>query len=316
MPVFNGEAYLSEAISSILAQTFSDFEFIIIDDGSIDGTPEIINQFTKFDPRIKSFYHKNQGLAFTLNRGLSLANSRWIARIDADDVARPKRLEMQYKEIIKNNLVLLGTGCELIDEQGNLLRKKKYPKLHSSLITQLSRMGSPFPHSSVMFDNNLAKSIGGYSYRFPRAEDRKLWLDLSRMGRIGCLENSLVAIRQHTSQISNDNSGIQQFYDALNVNVNHLFIVNYNQDLSKLLSDEDWSIFTSQIRTQGYDHHLREIYQFKIDYYKNYNSTNFIAKIFNLIFSKHMYKLIYFRIVIRRISQSTFSRLAKIYPHF
>jgi glycosyltransferase involved in cell wall biosynthesis len=316
MSVYNGEQFLEDSINSILAQDFGDFEFLIINDGSTDYSSEIINNFSKLDKRIKLFNQENKGLAFSLNRGLLLANAALIARIDADDISYPKRLKSQYDHIKKNKLVLLGSACDLIDHNGCLLTKKKYPQKHDRIIRHLLNLGSPFPHSSAMFSTSLALAIGGYSSRFPRAEDRKLWLDLSRAGHIGCLQNSLVAIRQHTNQISHEDGGIQQFYDALSANVNYLYRINSKQDLSATLSDEDWKIFTCEIRTSKYDSYLRDINQFKIDYYKKYNSTNPIHKIFSLIFNKHIYKLIYFRIIMRRISKSTFTRLKKFYLHF
>src|ERR1051326_9037935 len=97
MSVFNGEDFLAEAVESILAQTFRDFEFLIIDDGSSDGTPEILSRYASRDTRVQTFHQQNKGVIASLNEGLRLARGDYIARMDADDIAFACRLEKQFK---------------------------------------------------------------------------------------------------------------------------------------------------------------------------------------------------------------------------
>ena len=126
MSVFNGEAYLRKAIESILGQTFFDFEFLIINDGSTDDTGAILEHEAKRDARIKVFEQDNQGLVGSLNFGLSKARGRLIARIDADDIAYPQRLEKQVAYMAKHTeLLALGSAITLIDDQGRTVKQIK-----------------------------------------------------------------------------------------------------------------------------------------------------------------------------------------------
>ena len=122
MSVFNGQDFLAEAIESILSQTFKDFEFIIINDGSSDHSIEIIDRYKKIDKRIIVKQNlKNIGLPAALNIGISMANTKYIARQDSDDRSKPKRLEKQVKTLEDNeSITLLGTLSEYINTDGSV----------------------------------------------------------------------------------------------------------------------------------------------------------------------------------------------------
>ena len=119
MPVYNGEKYIREAMDSILNQTFNDFEFLIVNDGSTDSTKQLIESYP--DPRIRLVNQENRGVAKSLNRGLRLAKGKYIARMDADDISLPDRLAKQIEVLESNPDVDITVSCiEGIDSQGNL----------------------------------------------------------------------------------------------------------------------------------------------------------------------------------------------------
>ena len=124
MSCYNASRWLHEAIDSVLTQTFENFEFVLVDDGSTDDTWNIIQSYRDRDERIVPISKKNTGLPDSLNVGIAKARGAWIARLDADDVCEPTRLEEQVKFVSKHpEVVLLGTGCVEIDEQGGVKKK-------------------------------------------------------------------------------------------------------------------------------------------------------------------------------------------------
>ncbi len=202
----NASKYLVEAIESILDQTFKDFEFILIDDGSTDNTLEIIRDYKKKDQRIVVIEKDNTGLADSLNVGIGLAKGIWIARQDVDDVSLMDRIEKQLNYVLHHkNIVLLGTGCYVINETGDVIKKKGYPPGNKRLVERLENNEMAFPHSSVLFRRDEVQRIGGYRGRLNGAEDRDLWLRLSNSGQIACLEEPLIRLRKHTESMTAGN---------------------------------------------------------------------------------------------------------------
>lgn len=208
MPVYNGENYLKEAIDSILTQSISDFEFIIIDDGSTDKSIEIVQSY--HDTRIKFFQNKkNTGIALTLNRGLALASGKYIARMDQDDISLPNRLAEQYNFMQKNpDVILSGAFAEKIGADGAHLGLILVPDNDKSLRTILF-FDSCFVHPLVFFDRVKALSVGGYSEPDHEAEDYGLWVKMAGVGKLANLNKILlkyrwsgenISIRKHSSQ--------------------------------------------------------------------------------------------------------------------
>lgn len=215
MSVYNGERWLRESINSILEQTFTDFEFIIVNDGSLDSSVDIIKQFSVKDSRIRFIDKPNTGLADSLNVGINNANGKWIARIDADDICEPQRLQLQYSFAESNNeIVLLGSGHFSIDEFGSKTNRYVYPITHNNLVKKLISFRGFFPHSSAFIRRDVLLEIGCYRVRIYRSQDYDLWLRLSEIGKIACLSEPLVQIRCHMNQISNIDSGDRQIIDA------------------------------------------------------------------------------------------------------
>ena len=177
MSVYNGEAHLGAAIQSILEQTCGDFEFIIVDDGSTDRSPEICTSFT--DERIKRVDNRcNLGLAPSLNAGLALARGKLIARQDADDVSHQERLRLQFECFDTDRtgrLAFVGCRCDLIDEAGRCFGDFSPPPNEEALFHKMRKRYVPLAHGSVMFDRAIVAGLGGYDERYVYAQDFDLW---------------------------------------------------------------------------------------------------------------------------------------------
>ena len=212
MAVYNGERWLAESIHSVLEQTFTNFEFIIVNDGSDDRSLQIISQYAKKDSRIRIYTKQNTGLADSLNYGIGEARGEWVARIDADDICSVDRLKKQIARArLNKDLVLVGSGLTIIDGNGQQSKIHLYPEGHIRLTRRLFR-GSPFfAHSSAFFRLTAVRELGGYRTQFHRSQDQDLWLRLAELGKITCIKEPLVLIRKHDQQISLDNAGRRQF---------------------------------------------------------------------------------------------------------
>ena len=150
MPAYNASNYIGEAIESVLKQTFSDFELLIIDDGSTDNTAEIVQGFK--DSRIVFIQQKNAGIALALNAGLQAARAEYIARFDADDICYPNRLEMQYEFMMNNpGYIVVGSDVDYVDADGNFIFSHEASAYTNVQIKSLPYSACPFIHSSVLF---------------------------------------------------------------------------------------------------------------------------------------------------------------------
>jgi glycosyltransferase involved in cell wall biosynthesis len=220
---YNGARWLDEAINSVINQTFEDFEFIIVDDGSTDSSPEIIKHYAEQDARIVVIAKSNTGLADSLNVGLQHARGKWIARLDADDICELARLQTQLAKAKTNpDLVFIGAGLLLIDESGTALRAFRYPVSHGLLVRNLYTSRRFPAHSSAFYRADVVCSIGGYRTRIRRSQDHDLWLRLSEVGQLTALDEPLVRIRKHSGQISHDESGRRQKIDSTVAIVSYL----------------------------------------------------------------------------------------------
>lgn len=205
MPTRDCAPYVAEAVESILGQTFRDFEFIIIDDGSTDATVEIVSRYANVDERIRLVKRPARGLVAALNEGLKLARTPLIARMDGDDVARADRLNKQYRRMLSaQDLVLLGGQANLVDARGRFKRILRVPVGSDAVAEALTRT-CPFIHPSVMFRREVALAVGGYRELFRYAEDYDLWLRLSRVGRLDNLDEPVLRFRQHGDSVSDRN---------------------------------------------------------------------------------------------------------------
>lgn len=179
MPAYNAQKYISVAIESILNQTFKKFELIVINDCSKDKTLDIIKFFSKKDSRVKLVNNDSRlYIADSLNKGISFAESNIIARMDADDISFPNRLELQFKLINSSkNIAAIGTNIVLIDKVGKEIATRRYPQSSKELRNCLFRY-SPFAHPVVMFRKNMFEEVGGYNPKYSPTEDLDLWFRL------------------------------------------------------------------------------------------------------------------------------------------
>lgn len=211
MCVYNAEQWLGECIRSILSQSYSNFEFIIINDGSTDNSLKILNKFAVEDNRVKIFTKSNTGLTSSLNYGIERATGSWIARIDADDISTKHRLRDQLKETCqRKNIVLVGSGLTFIDGSGVTQNSYIYPNQTTRLRRRIKSGKAFFPHSSAFINTQTLRSIGGYREAFKRSQDLDLWLRLIEVGDVACITKPLVKIRRHDNQLSSLNFGVDQ----------------------------------------------------------------------------------------------------------
>jgi len=201
MTVRNGEPYLREAVASILHQTYSAFRFLILDNASTDNSRKSIRVFK--DSRIELVeLPEDIGQVVALNRGLQMIDTPLVARMDADDLSLPQRLEKQMLYMAQRpQVVLLGTWCQSIDEVGNLVSRFYPPTSHQAIIDAFATY-NPFAHSSVLFRCVPVQEMGGYPADYSHAQDNALWLRLSRQYQVANLPEELVQIRIHPGQTS------------------------------------------------------------------------------------------------------------------
>lgn len=198
MPVHNGDKYLSEAIGSILAQTLSDFEFIIVDDGSTDSTVDILADYAKRDSRIRVYHQSKQGIVGALNAGLDLAKGQYIARIDADDWSPPERLAAQVAFMgARPEVGVCGAWVETIGEPAGIVWR--YPTDDATIRCRLL-FDSALAHPSVMMRRELLTKAH-LRYEHEPVEDYDLWVRCARHTRLANIPKILLYYRLHPQQV-------------------------------------------------------------------------------------------------------------------
>jgi|KBSMisStandDraft_5_1062788.scaffolds.fasta_scaffold32390_2 glycosyltransferase involved in cell wall biosynthesis len=196
LTVYNGAATLAETIASILNQTEKDFEFLIIDDGSKDHTPEIIRKYAKKDSRIRPVIHTdNAGLSARLNEGLLLAQTDLVARIDHDDIALPKRLELQIR-FMRTRPDVAAAGSFVYHMGRTVLRDRlvRLPVEHDEIVNVLPNQNCMY-HPAMMLRRNAVLLAGSYRREFRHSEDYDLWLRLSKKHKLANLQIPLLRYR-------------------------------------------------------------------------------------------------------------------------
>lgn len=218
MSVFNGERFLALAIESVLAQDFGDFEFLILDDGSTDGSTDIVRRYAQADSRIRPILRENRGLVASLNEMIEAARAPIIARMDADDICRPDRFGKQIGFLADNpDYGVVGSWSEDIGENGEELVRSgaDHPETHEDLIAAIEVGGQLICHPAAMYRREVVRSVGGYHAAFRHCEDLDLWLRLSSVTRLGNIPERLLRYRRYPGQVSSRHATEQQIGTAV-----------------------------------------------------------------------------------------------------
>jgi len=204
MPVYNYEKYLRKAVDSILTQTFRDFELIVVNDGSTDGSVSILEEYRQKDRRVVIYNHsKNQGIVAALNRGIRMGRSKYIARMDADDISKTNRLEIQLQFLESHPYIgLVGSAARLINSKGRISGRQ--PVVIGPLALKWNLLSqNPFIHSSIFVRREvLEKVLPYYSSEFPYTEDYDLWTRLESITQFENINIPLIDHRVHGLSIT------------------------------------------------------------------------------------------------------------------
>jgi glycosyltransferase involved in cell wall biosynthesis len=206
MAVYNGQSFLQEALDSISVQTFTNYEFLIVNDGSTDKTENILDRYRRSDPRVKVFNNSHCGLVAALNFGCQLAKGEYIARIDADDISVPQRFERQIEFLNQNRQVAVLAGAMgLIGKDNTQIYQPDISDskpLSDTEIKTMLKSHNCIGHNTVMMRTSSFHEIGGYRITFLDAEDYDLWLRLSEKYEMAVLPEVLTYYRLHVNQVS------------------------------------------------------------------------------------------------------------------
>ncbi len=206
IPVFNAQAFLKDAIASILEQSFRNIEVICVNDGSTDGTSEILEWFREKDSRIRLIQQANSGIVEALNNGCMAARGSWICRMDADDLAVPNRLsrQIEYVEELERRripVVALGTSILEIDERSRPIGVQSLPTEHDAIVRRLEEGRPGLFHPTALIRRSTFGQVGGYRKEYQWIEDHDLWMRLSQHGRLANLQEPLLCYRLHGSSV-------------------------------------------------------------------------------------------------------------------
>lgn len=202
MPVYNGGTYLIDAVASIIEQTCQDWELICVDDGSNDGSGDLLDWFAAQDPRIRVLHQQNAGIVSALNAGCAAARAPLLCRMDCDDIALLDRLERQTEFLRKHpECVVVGGSILEIDSDGAPLGSSQLPQQHDEIVDGLLNRRTGHFHPTTLIRAEAVRAIGGYREQYNWVEDHDLWLRLSRRGRLANMPDVVLAYRQHASSV-------------------------------------------------------------------------------------------------------------------
>jgi glycosyltransferase involved in cell wall biosynthesis len=208
MPVYNAEEYLAQAIDSILAQSYQNFEFIIVDDASTDNSWKILKEYASVHPQIKLIRNKwNEKQARAVTRAMDEAQGDFIARMDADDVSFPHRLEMQVKYLLKHpRTVAVGGQCILIDKEGNITGEKRFPMKFEDIYEYAFKFCPVQQPSLMIAKKRLPEDFEYYNHDMAPVEDAELVYKLMKYGKLENLPYYMLMYRIH-----GENSSLKNF---------------------------------------------------------------------------------------------------------
>ena len=293
MSVHNGEKYLDESILSILNQTYRDFEFIIINDCSTDNSLQIIGEYSKKDKRIVLISNKvNLGLTKSLNMGIKIAKGKYIARIDADDIALPERLKLQYGFLERNrDIYLVGSGAYNIDKNGKIITIRKS-------LTDVGEIKKKLINKNCLYHPTIIFRNEGFMYRekFVYTQDYDLYLRLlSSNKKISNLSEPLIKYRINPDAISWTKKSKQKYFELKANEFYHQRLKYGKDDYDKFDPNDiisidvenstDEFVLKSEIEGNFKSNKFRDVRKFCVKYFKNYGFYNKVIIYYILSFT-------------------------------
>ncbi len=245
LPVYNAAPYLSEAIQSILNQTYQNFELIIIDDASTDNSWAIITQFAQQDKRIRTLRNeRNLKLSKTLNRGIEHASGVYIARMDADDISLPDRLEKQVAYMDMHPEVgISGGSMEIMHAAGDVFAKRTYHLNDQDIRSHIFRY-SPYSHPLIIMRKTILDKVGGYRDEYNPAEDYELYFRIGAVSKFGNLSDTLLKYRVVDKSMT---TGSTKNMERKTIRIRKIFSsdLHYNFGIVDMVYNHlhSWSIF-------------------------------------------------------------------------
>ncbi|MEY2944058.1 MAG: hypothetical protein RLY97_2072 [Pseudomonadota bacterium] len=218
MSVYNGERFLAPAIESVLSQTYTNFEFLILDDGSKDQTAAIIEAYAARDSRIRPIIRENRGLVASLNQLIAQSRAPLIARMDADDICLPERFAKQLAFLDAHpEFGVIGSRTYDIDDKDQIIEMHlpPHPETHEEFLAAIDHGALLLCHPSVMYRRDVVLAVGGYHAAFKHCEDLDLWLRLASCTRLGNLPDRLIRYRHYPEQVSSRHATVQQIGAAI-----------------------------------------------------------------------------------------------------
>jgi|688.fasta_scaffold102940_4 glycosyltransferase involved in cell wall biosynthesis len=292
LPVYNCKEYINDSVQSILQQNYKNFELIIVDDGSDDGTSDILNNFK--DKRIRLYKNKcNRGLIYSLNKALNKSKGQFIARMDADDISEINRFQKQINYFNKNKEIsVVGSAVKLIDSSNQNFSFFYYPLTDVSIKWSML-FCCPISHPSVMIKSSVIKKSRGYNLEAKFAEDYDLWFRLIKKNiKFANLPMPLIKLRKHSQNVSITNFS-EHFFNASKVCRN---IIEYNFNFLKKVNYKLIKCIFSLGKNENKQSNL---------------SINFIFKIFKCFFLKNHMKMT--SIDFQNIKNDALKRILKIW---
>lgn len=300
MSVYNGEKYLSEAIESILNQTYKNFEFLIIDDGSTDSSKKIVKSYN--DSRIKLIENEeNIGLTRSLNKGIELSKGKYIARMDADDISFPERLEKQV-DFMENHedVAVCGSWFRVIDDKGNLLSEVKTQINHEFLFFELF-FKNPMGHATTIMRKSVIEHIGRYDPDYVRTQDYDLWFRIIESGyKIHNIDRILIYYRKHENMVSIVESNLQEVnaQKVIKALIQKMLFLNiYNVEIIR--KPITHGVYTSNVSSfiKFYKFFKRLIIKFKSEFQVSNDLSLFMYNWLTVYEERIVLKIIFFSIV-------------------
>ena len=202
MPVYNGQDYVLDAVASIAEQSFEDWELLCVNDGSSDGTAEILDWCVSQDSRIRVIHQRNTGLVGALNHGFDQARAELVMRMDHDDLALPGRMQRQYRFMQQNSdCVVCGGAIMEMDSDGDLLGSSSLPLEHDNIVANLLHRRTGHFHPTTLIRADAFMRAGSYRDEYRHIEDHDLWLRLSKLGRLVNLPDVVLCYRLHAASV-------------------------------------------------------------------------------------------------------------------